>query len=120
MDDLPMMYMQAPPGSVLSLAVRAVAYADVRNQRADGVSFAVKARNAYGAALSRMRTVADDEQRVANDRVLVALLLIDNFEVSTHQDIASFLVVMKGIDDVSGALRASRPARGCRTTCSTY
>lgn len=76
-----MLYLSAPDETVLKLAVKAVAFADMKNVLDGSESFSVKARKSYGAALSRMREAAADERRVANDRILAALLLIDNFEL---------------------------------------
>jgi len=81
MHNLYPLYLSAPPGSVLWLAVRAVACADMRHKSVGDTSFHIKARQYYGAALSRLREIAHGEQRLANDQVLAAILLIDNFEV---------------------------------------
>ncbi|KAK9365301.1 hypothetical protein V1509DRAFT_407381 [Lipomyces kononenkoae] len=80
MHDLPMLYLSAPPESILWLAVRAMAFADMRHHRSEDTPFTTKALRHYGAALSLLRTIAVDEQRLADDRVLTALLLVDNFE----------------------------------------
>jgi hypothetical protein len=90
MNDLPMLYLSAPPESILWLAVRAVAFADMRNQSAGNVPFNIKARQYYGAALNRTRMVVHDQQNLANDRILSAILLIDNFEVLWICDSTSF------------------------------
>lgn len=76
-----MLTLSAPPDSILWFAVRAVAFADMRNESAGDVPFYVKARRHYGDALNRMRMIVRDQQDLANDRVLSAILLIDNFEV---------------------------------------
>lgn len=83
MHDLPMFLSTVEPGSLLSLAVRAVAFADVRNERIGGVPYHIKARQHYGAALTSLREVISDERYLRNndDRILTAILLIDNFEV---------------------------------------
>lgn len=81
MHNLYPLYLSAPPGSVLWLAVRAVACADMRHEDVGDTPFHIKARQYYGAALSRLRVAAHEEQRLANDQVLAAILLIDNFEV---------------------------------------
>jgi hypothetical protein len=47
-----------------------------------GVPFGLRARQCYGAALERIRETAGDEQRFVSDSGLVALLLLDQFEVS--------------------------------------
>ena len=75
------LYLSAPPESVLWLAVRATAFADMRSSPVGDMPFHIKARQTYGLALSRMREITRDEQKVADDRVLAAILLIDNFEV---------------------------------------
>ncbi|KAI0127527.1 hypothetical protein BJ170DRAFT_625787 [Xylariales sp. AK1849] len=80
MHDLPILYLNSPPESVLWLAVRAVALADMRHELTADVTFHAKARQHYGAALSRMREIAEDGQELADDRVLAAVLLIDDFE----------------------------------------
>jgi hypothetical protein len=82
MHDLPMLYLSAPPDSLLCLAVRAVAFADMRNSSAGNAPFHIKARQHYGAALNSMRIIVRDQQDLTNDSVLSAILLIDNFEVS--------------------------------------
>lgn len=81
MHNLYPLYLNALPGSVLWLAVRAVAWADMRHESVGDTPFNIKARQYYGAALSRLRVAAYEEQRLANDQVLAAILLIDNFEV---------------------------------------
>ena len=61
---------------------QAVAFADARNARdAENVSLAVKSQRSYGAALARMRAIIDDQQELADDRILAALLVIDIYEV---------------------------------------
>lgn len=81
MHDLPMLYLSALPDSILWLAVRAVAFADMRTESAGNTPFYIKARQHYGAALNCMRTLIANQQDLADDRVLSAILLIDNFEV---------------------------------------
>jgi hypothetical protein len=81
MQDLRMLFARTESDSVLSLAVRAIAFADIRNQNFGTVPSYTKARQYYGAALNRMRTVINDQANLADDRVLSAMLLIDNFEV---------------------------------------
>ncbi len=82
MHDLPMLYLSAPPKSVLWQAVRAVAFSDMKQATAGEKSFSFMAQRHYGAALSLVRAAAHDEQELANDQVLAAILLIDNFEVT--------------------------------------
>lgn len=81
MHELPMLFMNAQEDSVLWLAVRAVAFADIRNENTGNVSFHTKSRQHYGAALNRMRAVINDQQNLGDDRILFSMLLIDNFEV---------------------------------------
>ena len=81
MHDLPAFFFDAKPDSVLWLAVRALAFADMRNESAEDAPFSTKARQHYGAALSRMRTMVTDGQELGSDDVLYAMLLVDNFEV---------------------------------------
>ena len=81
MHDLPMLYLSAPPKSILWQAVRAVAFADMKHASAGESNFYIMARQHYGATLSRIRAAALEEQELANDYVLAAILLIDNFEV---------------------------------------
>ncbi|KAK5166041.1 uncharacterized protein LTR77_008302 [Saxophila tyrrhenica] len=78
MYDLPELYAGAAPGSVLWHAVRAVAFAELKGF--DGGSFILQARQDYGGALTRMRSIAEDNTKWAEDRILAALLLIDHFE----------------------------------------
>jgi hypothetical protein len=82
MHDLPVLFFDTEPHSVLWLAVRAVAFADIRNESSGTIPFHIKARQHYGAALNRMRTVITDQDNLDDDRVLSAMLLIDNFEVT--------------------------------------
>lgn len=77
--NLPALYASAQPGSVLWHAVRAVAFADFRAY--DNGSFGLKARQSYGAALTRMRILTEDNKKLVHDRILAALLLIDIFEL---------------------------------------
>lgn len=71
MHDLLRLFQGAPPDSILWLIVRATAFADMRQYRTtDNVSFATMALQHYGASLRRLRTLAADEQDLANDRVL--------------------------------------------------
>lgn len=81
MHELPTLYLSAPPDSILRHAVRALAYADMKGVRCGDSPFHIKARTAYGAALTRMRGIANDKQELVNDRTLAALLLIDDFEL---------------------------------------
>ena len=81
MHNLYPLYLSAPPGSVLWLAVRALACADMKHESVGDTPFHIKARQYYGATLSRLRVVAHEGQKLANDQVLAAILLIDNFEV---------------------------------------
>ena len=83
MHNLPVLYASSPSDSVLWLAVRAMAFADIRCYTQ--TAFSTRARESYGAALTRMREIAGNEQRLADDRILAALLLIDNFEVRCHR-----------------------------------
>lgn len=77
-----MLYHGAQQYSVLWLAVRAMAFADMRNERAENVPFQVKARQHYGAALTAMRAAIDGQKDLGDDGMLTAMLLIDHFEVS--------------------------------------
>lgn len=79
--ELPGLYLGAEQDSVLWLAVRALAFADMRNESIGDVSFHTKARQHYGAALNRMRVNINEGQDLGSDHVLAAMLLIDNFEV---------------------------------------
>lgn len=81
MHDLPALYFSAPPKSALWQAVRAVAFADMNRANTGRNDFQTMARQCYGATLSRIRAAAQEEQELANDHVLAAILLIDNFEV---------------------------------------
>ncbi|KAI9737249.1 MAG: hypothetical protein M1818_005781 [Claussenomyces sp. TS43310] len=80
MQSLSPLYFNAPPHSVLWLAVWAVACADMKHEIVGDTPFHIKARQYYGAALSRLRVVAQ-EQSLVNDQVLAAILLIDDFAV---------------------------------------
>ncbi|RKU46122.1 hypothetical protein DL546_006782 [Coniochaeta pulveracea] len=81
MSELPMLYHGAQQYSVLWLAVRAMAFADMRNERAENVPFQVKARQHYGAALTAMRAAIDGQKDLGDDGMLTAMLLIDHFEL---------------------------------------
>lgn len=79
---LPVLYDQSNSDCILWHAVRAMAFADVKNDRnADGVPFHIKARNSYGVALGLIRHAVQEENKLSDDRTLAALLLIDSFEV---------------------------------------
>lgn len=77
MHDFPKLYSEAEPGSVLWFAVRALAFADLKDAGA--------ARRAYGSALNRLQRIATNDQEFSSNHVLAALLLIDNFEVTSYQ-----------------------------------
>ena len=79
--NLPVLYQDAQPGSVLWHAVRAVAFADMRHIWDGGVYFSTEARRSYGAALTGIRAHAANENELTTDQVLAALLLVDSFEV---------------------------------------
>lgn len=79
MHDLPALFASTSSGSVLWTAVRAVAFAGLKGY--NGGSFSRRARQSYGAALTRMRSIANDNRRLAEDHTLAALLLIDSFEL---------------------------------------
>ncbi|KAF2673700.1 hypothetical protein BT63DRAFT_431674 [Microthyrium microscopicum] len=105
MHNLPALYSATQPDSVLWHAVRAVAFAEVRNQSIDNVPFNVKARQQYGAALNSVRTIVTNENDIANDRVLSAILLLDNFELlylarndplSPHKDAIRHVLSIRG------------------------
>ena len=84
MHHLPSLFYLAPIDSILWHAVRAMAFADVKNARnGEGVPFHIKARASYGMALTRVREAAQDEENLATDDALTALLLLDSFEVIT-------------------------------------
>jgi hypothetical protein len=82
--NLPVLYQDAQPGSVLWHAVRAVAFADMRHFCDGEVSFSVKARRSYGAALAGIRANVANDQELTTDHLLAALLLVDSFEVRFH------------------------------------
>lgn len=80
---LPVLYYQSNSDCILWNAVRAMAFADIKNDRStEGVPFHIKARNSYGVALSQIREAVQSEHKLSDDRTLAALLLIDSFEVS--------------------------------------
>ncbi|KAL9106006.1 MAG: hypothetical protein Q9227_008914 [Pyrenula ochraceoflavens] len=81
LNDVPMLYLSAPRESVLWFAVRAVAFADMKHEAIGDSPFYIRARQCYGAALSRMIAIAHDNQNLDDDRILAAILLIDNFEL---------------------------------------
>ncbi len=93
MHELPMLFQSAEPDSVLWLAVRAVAFADLREESAGNVPFRIKARRSYGAALESMRVIITDQQKLDDDHILSAMLLIDNFEVISQSN-----YLISGID----------------------
>ena len=112
---LPTLYLIAPPGSILWLAVRTLAFADLRHQRTGDSSFLTKTLEYYGAALTLLKTLADDEQSLDNGHVLAAILLIDNFEVQQRQ--ATYVFVescgyLTVAVNVSRADRASWASQG--------
>lgn len=69
MHELPILFLSVQQDSVLWLAVRAVAFAGIRNESAGNVSFHTKSRQHYGAALNRMRTVLNDQQNLGDDKI---------------------------------------------------
>ena len=81
MHELPALFLSAQQSSVLGLAVRAVAFADMGSEGTGDISFRTKARQHYGSALNGMRTIVNDWQELSSDHVLLAMLLVDNFEV---------------------------------------
>lgn len=86
--ELHALYSKAPTESVLWFAVRAIAFADMRDSLVGrDIPFYVKARQSYGEALNHIREIAHDEQKLAGDQVLAAIILIDNFEVLFRFDI---------------------------------
>ena len=81
MHTLQSLYLSVPPESVLWLAVRAMAFADIRQCSTFGNEYHIKARRHYGKALTCMRECVDDSREALDDPVLAAVLLIDDFEV---------------------------------------
>jgi len=81
MHHLPLLYEKAPPNSVLQSSVRALAFADIRRTSSGGPEYRTKALQSYGAAITRLRTAAQDPADLEGDETLAALLLIDAFEV---------------------------------------
>ena len=82
MHSLQALYLSVPPESVLWLAVRAMAFADIRRNSTSGMEYHIKARRHYGKALTRIRESVDGSREALDDSVLAAVLLIDDFEVS--------------------------------------
>ena len=81
MYDLHHLYQTAPNGSLLTLVVKAMAFADLKSELStEDANFQIKARQSYGAALQRLRAMANEEQKLTNEHVLAAILLLDNFE----------------------------------------
>jgi hypothetical protein len=103
MHDLPTLCLSEPPDSVLGLAVRAVAFADLRNESAGNVPFYIKAQQHYGAALNRMRMIVQNQQDLASDRILSAVLLIDNFEVLPFYHVFHIILTFGCVANVPGA-----------------
>jgi hypothetical protein len=103
MHDLPALSLSEPPDSVLGLAVRAVAFADLRNESAGNVPFYVKAQRNYGAALNRMRTIVQNQPDLSSDRILSAVLLIDNFEVTPFYPVLHSILIFGCVANVFGA-----------------
>jgi hypothetical protein len=97
MHELPILFLSVPQDSVLWLAVRAVAFADIRNESTGNVSFHTKSRQHYGAALNRMRTVINDQQNLGDDKILFSMLLIDNFEVFSDPGVCRSLLISLGL-----------------------
>ncbi|KAI1627483.1 hypothetical protein EDD37DRAFT_263033 [Exophiala viscosa] len=80
MDQVPKLYSNAAPHSILWLAVQAVAFADMKYYGPGYDQLSATALQYYGLALALLRTLAADEERILDDQVLAALLLIDDFE----------------------------------------
>jgi hypothetical protein len=83
MHNLPALYLSAEPHTALWHAVRALAFADLKSDHAQSVPAHVRARQNYGAALGKIRSLMEENRGLDNDSVLCAILLIDDFEVST-------------------------------------
>lgn len=96
MHELPILFQSAERDSVLWLAVRALAFADLKNETSGDIPFQTKARQHYGAALSRMRSVVYNQQDLSNDEILFSMILIDNFEVPESH------ITLPGFADESG------------------
>lgn len=109
MHDLPAFFLDAQPDSVLWLAVRALGFADMRNESAEDAPFSTKARQHYGAALSCMRTMINEGQELGSDHVLYAILLVDNFEACLSCFRLFAPPLMSYAVDVSRTQRSTQP-----------
>nr|POE77948.1 hypothetical protein CFP56_09589 [Quercus suber] len=83
MHHLPLLYESASRGSVLTLSVRAVAFADLARLAIDGREYTIEGLKSYGAALVSLRRAVQDTTSLDHDQILSALLLVDEFEVKT-------------------------------------
>ncbi|KAK4506401.1 hypothetical protein PRZ48_000131 [Zasmidium cellare] len=81
MHHLPSLYEKAAHNSVLALAVRAVAFADMKRLNNGNQEYELKGLQNYAAAITRLRTVVKEASDFDDDQILAALLLIDAFEV---------------------------------------
>lgn len=79
---LPMLYLSSPPQSIFWHAVRALAFADMKDPSDGEGNFTTRALDHYGAALNNLQHLVDEGQLPFDDRILTAMLLIDVFEVS--------------------------------------
>ena len=110
------LYVHAPPASILWLAVRALAYAELKYETISGTPFNIKAREYYGAALHHLRIYASEQHHLVNDQVLAAVLLIDNFEVRTRLAIIPAILrklIIGDLATVSLAKRSSLASSRC-------
>ncbi|EMC98235.1 hypothetical protein BAUCODRAFT_417190 [Baudoinia panamericana UAMH 10762] len=82
MHTLPALYVQSGPDSALGFAIRAIAAADKKHyyDGDTGISFRTTARRNYGEALTHLRQLAGDAQKITEDCTLATLMLIDAFE----------------------------------------
>lgn len=82
--ELPMLYGATDPGSILSRALKALAFAHV--SRRGLIHDSPSAFYFYGEALSGLRDLTHNDQAFAGDDTLVSLLLVDTFEVCLDRD----------------------------------
>lgn len=87
--DVPNLYSNANPDSILWFAARAMAFAHVN--RRGLIKDSSSALHLYGEALAGLRSLTFDGYAFANDDVLAGLLLVDAFEVSSSFFISHLL-----------------------------
>ena len=114
MHHLPILYEQATSNSTLHLAVRALAFADIKRHNSETREYELKGLHSYGAAITSLRNVVQDPANFKDDQVLAALLLIDTFEtlhlardepLGLHDKALKYVLEVRGTDSLLSTRR---------------